>query len=118
MSICVFPKLRSRLFCLIGGNRTAQRDGFCDDDELQLVTPFQSEDRQIKNPQRRKTAEGLHRHLAWMHALCEVDQKFLASLDLQRMTAALLETVVRGGEFRVCTELGKGSTFTIILPAG
>jgi hypothetical protein len=116
----VFPNLRSRLFCLIAGHATAQADGFLGEDEKQLVMPFQSaiDDLQIKNPERKKTAEGLHRHLARMRALCESDRKFLASLDLQQVTAALLGTVVRGGELRVCTELGKGSTFTIILPVG
>jgi signal transduction histidine kinase len=91
----VFPNLRSRLFCLIAGNRTAQKDSFFDDNEWQSVTSFQSEDRQIKSPQRKKNAEGLHRHLVWMRTLCEVDRKFLGSLDLQRVTAALLEAVVR-----------------------
>ena len=95
MRIGVFPHLRSRLSCLIVGNRTAQRDSFFADDECQSVTSFQNEDQQSKNPQPKKTAEGLHRQLAWMRALCEVDRKFLASLDLQRVTAALLETVVR-----------------------
>ena len=93
----VFPNLRSRWGCLIARHGAAQAEGVLDEDEMPLVMPFQSaaNDPQIKNPKRKKTVEGLHRHFAWMRALCEVDRKFLASLDLQRVTAALLETVVR-----------------------
>jgi len=117
MSICVFPNLRSRCFASLAEIERLKGMVSAMTMNCSRLRPSRAKT-EIKNPQRKKTAEGLHRHLAWMRALCEVDQKFLASLDLQRVTAALLETVVRGGEFRVCTELGKGSTFTIILPVG
>ena len=60
------------------------------------VTSFERgiENLEIKNRERENPG-GLYRHLAWMRALCEVDRKFLASLDLRLVTDALLETVAQ-----------------------
>ena len=44
---------------------------------------------EIKDSKRKKVEKDLHRHLAWMQMLCEVDRKFLASLDLRLMTVFL-----------------------------
>ena len=62
----VFPNLRSRWGCLIARHGAAQAEGVLDEDEMPLVMPFQSaaNDPQIKNPKRKKTVEGLHRHFA------------------------------------------------------
>jgi hypothetical protein len=50
---------------------------------------------EIKDPKSKKVEKDLHRHLAWMQMLCEVDRKFLASLDL--MTDALFTVALRVG---------------------
>jgi signal transduction histidine kinase len=96
MRIGVFSRLRSRLFCFIPERLTVQTEKFPGDDELaEAATSFESgiEGSEIRNRGGKKDAAGLHRHLAWMRALCEVDRKFLASLDLRLVTDALLETV-------------------------
>jgi signal transduction histidine kinase len=96
MRIGVFSRLRSRLFCFIPERLTVQTEKFPGDDELaEAATSFESgiEGSEIRNRGGKKDAAGLHRHLAWMRALCEVDRKFLASLDLRSVTDALLETV-------------------------
>jgi hypothetical protein len=51
---------------------------------------------EIKDPKRKKVEKDLHRHLAWMQILCEVDRKFLASLDLRLMTDALFTVALPG----------------------
>jgi GAF domain-containing protein len=86
------------LFCFIAERLTGQTERFPGDDELaEAAASFERgiEGSEIRNREGKKNAEGLHRHLAWMRALCEVDGKFLASLDLRLVTDALLETVAR-----------------------
>ena len=76
MSIGVFSRLRSRLFCFIPERLTVQRDRFPGDDELaEAATYFERgiEGSEIRNRGGKKDAARLHRHLAWMRALCEVD---------------------------------------------
>ena len=96
MRIGVFSRVRSRLLCFIPERLTVQTEKFPGDDELaEAATSFENgiEGSEIRNRGGKKDAAGLHRHLAWMRALCEVDRKFLASLDLRLVTDALLETV-------------------------
>ncbi len=92
----VFSRLRSRWACLNAGHRTGRKKSFPVEDEwARAATPFERgiEGLETKDPE--GNAAGLHRRLAWMRALCEVDRKFLASLDLRLVTAALVETVAR-----------------------
>lgn len=94
----VFARLRSRLSCLNAGRLTRRKESFPVEDEwARAATPFERgiEGLEIKDPEGKNIAAGLHRHLAWMRALCEVDRKFLAGLDRQLVTDALLETVAR-----------------------
>jgi hypothetical protein len=51
---------------------------------------------EIKDPKSKKVEKDLHRHLAWIQILCEVDRKFLASLDLRLMTDALFTVALPG----------------------
>lgn len=98
MRIGVFSRLRSRLFCFTAERLTVPTERFPGDDELaEAATSFERaiEGSEIRNREGKKNAEGLHHHLAWMRALCEVDRKFLASLDLRLVTDALLETLAR-----------------------
>jgi hypothetical protein len=52
---------------------------------------------EIKDPKSKKVEKDLHRHLAWMQMVCEVDRKFLASLDLWLMTDALFTVALPVG---------------------
>src|SRR5262245_54514541 len=94
----VFSRLRYRLFCLIAGHLTGQKERFLwEHDWARAGIPYEkgSEGSEEKNLEGKKDTEKLHRQLAWMRALCEADRKFLAGLDLRSVTDALLETVVQ-----------------------
>lgn len=94
----VFSRLRSRFLSLNVEALTVTKERVPTESELvEAVTSFQKdiESLEIKNPERKNNPSGLHRHLAWMRALCEADRKFLASLDPELVTTVLLDTVAR-----------------------
>jgi hypothetical protein len=98
MKIGVFSGLRSRLVCLIAG-RLTEKESFPGEDEwARAATRFETGvgGPEIKDSKRKKVEKDLHRHLAWMQMLCEVDRKFLASLDLRLMTDALFTVALPG----------------------
>jgi signal transduction histidine kinase len=98
MKIGIFSRLRSRCACLNAGRLTGEKKRLPVEDELARgATPFERgiDGLEIKNLQENKNPKALLRQLAWMRALCELDRKFLAGLDLRSVTDALLETVVR-----------------------
>jgi hypothetical protein len=90
MKIGVFSGL-PRLFCLIAERLTEKENFPGQDERARAATAFEtgSGGPEIKDPKRKKVEKDLHRHLAWMQMLCEVDRKFLASLDLRLMTVFL-----------------------------
>ena len=97
MSNGVLSRLRSRFLALNAEGLTVTTERFPAENELVgAATCFErgTESLEIKNSER-ENPEGLYRHLAWMRALCEVDQKFLASLDPQLVTDVLLDTIAR-----------------------
>ena len=91
MKISVFSGLRSRPVCLIAGRLTEKESFPGQDERARAATAFEtgSGGPEIKDPKRKKVVKDLHLHLAWMQMLCEVDRKFLASLDLRLMTVFL-----------------------------
>ncbi|HET8916849.1 MAG TPA: hypothetical protein VFN58_02290 [Candidatus Binatia bacterium] len=98
MKIGVFSGLRSRPVCLIAG-RLTEKENFPGEDEwARAATRFETGvgGPEIKDPKNKKVEKDLHRHLAWMQMLCEVDRKFLASLDLRLMTDALFTVALPG----------------------
>ncbi|HVH92055.1 MAG TPA: hypothetical protein VM783_11780 [Candidatus Acidoferrum sp.] len=98
MKIGVFSGLRSRPVCLIAGRLTEKESFPGQDERARAATAFEtgSGGPEIKDPKRKKVEKDLHRHLAWMQMLCEVDRKFLASLDLRLMTDALFTVALPG----------------------
>jgi signal transduction histidine kinase len=93
----VFSRLRSRFLSLNDECLTAPKERVPTENELvKAAISFEREigALEIKTCER-KNPGGLHHHLAWMRALCEVDRKFLASLDLRLVTDVLLDTVAR-----------------------
>jgi hypothetical protein len=91
MKIGVFSGLRSRPVCLIAGRLTEKESFPGQDERARAATRFETGVGcpEIKDPKSKKVEKDLHRHLAWMQMLCEVDRKFLASLDLRLMTVFL-----------------------------
>ena len=90
----VLSRLRSRFLALNAEGLTVTAERFPAENELVgAETCFErgTQSLEIKNSER-ENPEGLYRRLAWMRALCEVDQKFLASLDPQLVTDVLFDT--------------------------
>jgi hypothetical protein len=98
MKIGVFSGL-PRLFCLIAERLTEKENFPREDERARAATRFETGVGcpEIKDPKSKKVEKDLHRHLAWMQMICEVDRKFLASLDLWLMTDALFTVALRVG---------------------
>ncbi|HET8917307.1 MAG TPA: hypothetical protein VFN58_04620 [Candidatus Binatia bacterium] len=98
MKIGVFSGLRSRLVCLIARRLLKKRIFPVRMNGLGrlLLSRRGSGGPEIKDPKSKKVEKDLHRHLAWIQILCEVDRKFLASLDLRLMTDALFTVALPG----------------------
>src|SRR5262245_37536946 len=98
MKIGVFSGLRSRLFCLIA-ERLTEKESFPSEDERARATAFETGvgGPEIKDPKSKKVEKDLHRRLAWMQILCEVDRKFLANLDFRLITNTLFTVALPVG---------------------